>query len=156
MKATFSLLTMMIIFVGFTLVGDALAQPNPPEAAGESSGGDSAADEEKAPAPTEEQPSTDTEGEKAKDGEETEAASGKAEEAEPPAGVVDQAKGLYSAVKGGKWVMAFALLAMLLGSIGRFLFARKWKFWKTKKGGYVIAGVTGLALLGAGLAPLRS
>ena len=151
MKMTLSILVAALIVVGFGLIGDALAQPdNPSPAATVASGDGSAADEAKPEdakpdetKPDENKPSEPA-GEAKKEGEEE-------AEGEAPEGPVDQAKGLYSSIRGGQWILALGFFGMLLGSIGRYAFSRKWDFWKTKAGGYTIAGITGMALLGAGL-----
>lgn len=153
MKLTLSLLTLLVVFVGFALIGDALAQPdNPSPAATEDSGDGSAADEAKP---------EDTKADEAKPedkpsepaSEEKEAGEEKAEgeAAEAPEGAVDQAKGLFSSVKGGQWMLAFGFMAMLVGSILRYAMKLKWKFWESEAGGYTIAGITGLAALGANI-----
>lgn len=68
-----------------------------------------------------------------------------------PDNPIDQAKGGYSAVKGGHWMLAFGFLAMLIGSAGRWLLAKKWDFIETQAGGYIIAISAGLGVLGGGI-----
>ena len=149
MKMTMTFLTLVVIVTGFALVGDALAQPtNPSPAASDTSGGDSAADEAK---PEEAKPDEA----KPTESEPSEPAAGTTEEGkkeegkvEAPEKATDQASSLFASIKGGQWLLAFGFFAMLLGSILRYAMKLKWKFWDSKTGGYVIAGVTGLAALG--------
>ena len=153
MKATLSLMTLMIIVIGFALVGDALAQPdNPSPAATETSGDGSAADEAAKPEePKTEDPKPDeakpTEAEGAPSDEAKEEAK-KETEAGATEDPVDQAKGLFASLKGGKWMLAFGFFAMLIGSILRWGLKMKWAFWESKAGGYTVAGIMGLATLG--------
>ena len=65
--------------------------------------------------------------------------------------MLEQGKALADAVKGGKWILALGLLAMLLGGIGRLAMSMKWEFWDTKAGGFTTAGIMGLIVLGAGV-----
>lgn len=146
MKATFSLFCLMIIVVGFALVGDAIAQPdNPSPAATETSGSGSAADEAKPP--EEPKPSANEAKPTKAEGEPSDA---KAEEEKGEAAkAIEQGHGLFSSVKGGHWLLAFGFLGMLIGSALRLGLVQKWDFWGTKAGGFTMAGLVGVASLGA-------
>jgi hypothetical protein len=127
MKATAALFVMITVFVGFALVGDALAQPdNPSPAATESSGDGLAAEptkpeegtaDAKDPSASSESPKADdakTEGEEKADGSDSkEGDDGKTAEeiAEDPVGALTQ---LVEAVRTGQWRMAAAVALSLL------------------------------------------
>jgi hypothetical protein len=127
MRASLSLLVLLTFVLGAAFVSSAIAQPAGDEAAAVETvpivpALPAAAEAEEAPATT-----------------------------PAPEKPADQAKGIFDSVKGGEWVLAFGFLAMLLGSVGRWLFGMKWAFIKTKAGGYVIAASTGLGVLGVGI-----
>ena len=138
MKATLSLFVILLVVAGFGIIGNALAQPDPAEPASEAAAADAAP--EPAPAPEGDKPAESK----------PDAPAGTTEP-EKKLGVVEQAKGLYSAVKGGEWILGLGFLAMLIGTIGRLAMGRRWDFWKTKAGGYTMAGILGVAALGSGI-----
>lgn len=147
MKTTMSLVCLIIVFVGFALVGDAIGQPNDPTpAASDTSGGDSSSESgDKTEAkPDESKPAEDK-------SEPSEAKTEKEETKETPTGIAEQGKALYSASKNGDWMIAIALLMMLIGTAARWLVGKKWAFLKSKAGGYSIAIAMGLGILGTGM-----
>jgi len=128
MKATLTLVILMTFVLGAALIGGAIAQPAALDAG--------TPDAVSAPASVD---TTATEP----------AASETAVVPAAPEKPIDQGKALYKSVKGGEWLLAFGFLGMLLGSLARFAFGKKWAFLKTKAGGYTIAGFTGMGILGA-------
>jgi hypothetical protein len=152
MKATFSLITLMAIFIGFAFVGSAFAQPDDPTPAASDSGPtspesgeakteDTKPDETK---PAEGEPS-EAEGEKAKGEEDT-------KPAEPtPA---ETASGFVQALRGGNWLSAIGFGLMLIAWFMRSFLLKSWDWAQTKKGGIILAAA--IAVLGVVGLPLAS
>lgn len=69
---------------------------------------------------------------------------------------MEQVLGVRDAVKGGKWILAFGLCAMVLGSLGRWAMSQKYDFWGTRAGGYSIAAIMFFSSLGTGIATLKT
>jgi len=141
-------LILTLTLLGVLSFGDAQAQeldaaPEAPVAAAEAP-----AEAEEAPkpdeAPTEEAPAEEAE----KPAEEGDAAEMEEGKEKPPESAIDQGKEAVKAAKNGEWIMLFGLIGMLLGGILRSGMAMKWEFWKTKTGGYAVAALTGLGILG--------
>jgi len=146
MKATFSLLILMIIFIGFGLIGDALAQSDDPTPAASDSGPtspesgevkteDTKPDETK---PAEGEPS-EAEGEEAEGKEE-----GDTESAEPTP--TEAASGFVQALRSGEWLTAVGFACMLIVWFMRSVLFKRWDWAQTKKGGLILGGV--VAVLG--------
>ena len=154
MKATMTLLVVLFVVAGMGLIGDAIAQPaDPTPAVSEDSGAGSAAGEVKpdkpaTPGETNEAGTAEDKPSKSEEGK-TEA---KAEsDKKAPDGAADQARGIWSAISGGEWLIAISLIMMLLGTLARALGGMQWKFLKSKVGGYTTAIMMGLGVLGVGI-----
>ena len=157
MKATFSLLILMTIAIGFVLVGNAFAQPDDPTSAASDSGPTSPESGEAKTEDTKPDETKPAEGEPSEEGEEAEGKEeGDTESAEPtPA---EAASGFVQALRSGKWLTAVGFGCMLIVWFLRSFLLKSWKWAQTKKGGIILGGVVavlsvvGLPLIsGAGL-----
>lgn len=143
MKATMTMLVILLVVAGMGLVGDAFAQPADPAAAASELSGDGSAAEGTKPETKESDEATAPE--------DKPSAAEEAKEKEAPEGVAEQGKALYSAAKDGDWMIVLALAMMLIGTIGRWAVGKKWEFLKSKSGGYMVAIAMGIGILGTGM-----